>query len=209
MANKAIPKGVEYELGNGVKLWIPSTIGVGNRIRAVFVHDSYDKNSGETLYFDTLGIGCHKLWQQLASEMNCAQLLRDDGIVRNSVGSKHIAGQLTVCLNIAAQISKHPELTNSPMILTGLSAIGESSYRVAECIPNRVLAVIGYHGISIKGIEKSATDSNTLRRKAQIPVLYLMAGNDRDIRLFRLHSKRYVLQVHPGQQPFNPPWLII
>lgn len=178
--NQAIPKGVEYDLGNGVRLWIPATIGTKGKVRAVFVHDSYDKNPGEALYLDTLGAGCHILWQQLASETHCAQLLRDDGIVRDSIGGRRIADKLTGYLNKAAEISTHLELSNSPLILTGLSAIGESAYHVAECIPNRVLAVIGYHGISIRGIEKSAMDITTTMRKIEIPVLYLMAGNDRE-----------------------------
>ena len=173
----------KYEI-LGHEFMIPDKVSDSTTIRAVFCHhvQSYDDLSkGGNNHGHYLFDGTHPKipdknyqpdkpewsWENFAGEVNCAQLVwnYDDDLA-----------SIEEILNEAAIKLNRPELSEAPIVLTGLSRGGSTAIIEGMKNPDRVVAIIAFHGVSIERIIPD-THLDT-RAKRNTPVLYLLAGND-------------------------------
>lgn len=189
--------GTEFVINATVRMRIPAEIASNQPIRCVFAHNAYangsdlyqppDHQAGNQATRSRAYIS--QAWAQLASDLKCANMLygvKDSAGPDGARGGQQIASDINQHLSQFAEMSEHPELVNAPLVLTGLSAAGATAFWTAYTMPDRIVAIVPYHGYASRvGVPSKIqefidTIMSQRSRMHEIPVLYVMAANDTD-----------------------------
>lgn len=164
----SIPPGRNYDKAE-FRLWYPDD---ASSIRAIVILMPGSNGDGREMVEDPF-------WQEFARHHELALLgsyfadhQHEDMAIEEYVRVKDGSGMaLLTSISRLAKVSSHPELTNAPLLLWGMSAGGEFNYEFVCWKPERVLAFVVDKG----GVYYSALAP---KRARQVPGIFFTGQND-------------------------------
>ena len=169
----SLPPGTNFDKAQ-FRLWVPPAAGA---LRGALILVPGSNGDGRAMAEDTV-------WQAFATRNRLAIVAcrftdkpHDQGFIEEYVNVSEGSGQalLDILARFAAR-SRHPELTNAPLLFWGMSAGGQFDYEFAAWKPERVIAFVVNKG----GIYYTAL---TPRATRAVPALLFIGGKDLDSRV--------------------------
>ena len=170
--DEVIPPGRNFDKAE-FRLWQPKNL---DQVRAVVVLMPGSNGDGRSQVDDPI-------WQTFATRHGLALLgcrftdkPHEQSFIEEYVNVREGSGQaLLDALGAFSKRSQHPELTNAPLLLWGMSAGGQFNYEFVAWKPERVLAFVVNKG----GIYYSALLPQAARN---VPGMLFVGGKDLEFR---------------------------